>query len=308
MIKLYKHKFTIGFILFLTILTINVSALEKGNPSVSYYGNELILPDGKKVELGNGYIALFINGTLVTDYEIIIKNGTYMAPVRLISQELSASVSWNQAKGEVSITKGDSRTVLTIGSDKIIVNGKETAMEHPAIIYKDLAYAPLSFFSEILGATVIVAPEMDRDYIYYYDTRMPVSPENTIIRDTTNIIIDESYDNTKAPTMEEAMARAKEICLEGLGYFRESLNENLINSGEEPGRFDGELNGIEAEINRMLYIGEVSRFYKFTIGPYDILYDKYNGKLFFIIYSSGIIIEEVDVHYKGLFIPVFIVG
>ena len=43
---------------------------------------------------------------------------------------------------------------------------------------------------------------------------------------------------------------------------------------------DEEFKSIEKEINRMMYIGEISRYYKFNIGPYDILYDKYNGNIF----------------------------
>ena len=58
----------------------------------------------------------------------------------------------------------------------------------------------------------------------------------------------------------------------------------------------------------MLYIGEVSRFYKFTIGPYDILYDRINDGIFFIIHGSNTTIKEFDVNDPSLYIYTFIVG
>ncbi len=58
----------------------------------------------------------------------------------------------------------------------------------------------------------------------------------------------------------------------------------------------------------MMYIGEVSRFYKFTIGPYDILFDRINHKIFFVIYSSSTTVKEVKINDSGLYLPIFIVG
>jgi len=80
------------------------------------------------------------------------------------------------------------------------------------------------------------------------------------------------------------------------------------NLNEDPNRFDDEFKSIEKEINRMMYIGEVSRFYKFTIGPYDILFDRINHNLFFVIHSSGTTVKEMNINDPGLYLPIFIVG
>ena len=42
----------------------------------------------------------------------------------------------------------------------------------------------------------------------------------------------------------------------------------------------------------MIYIGEVSKYYKFTIGVYDVLLDRISGKMYFVIYSSDTLIRE----------------
>lgn len=167
---------------------------------------------------------------------------------------------------------------------------------------------PLRFIAQNLDATVTYALRLGNEYPYYYDTSMPISPANTLIRDYPNIIIDEKYDINQTISKEEARKEVQKVCMIGLDSFKKNLKERLILSGESPERFDNDFKSIETEINRMLYIGEVSRYYKFTIGAYDILFDKYNHNIFFQIYSSGIIVKKVDPNDITLFMLVFIVG
>ncbi len=287
---------------------VQASAIEKGNPAALYSSDRIILSNGTEVDLQENAALLFLNGTPITDYETIIRNDRALVPVRLIAQELGAAVDWDGSKRTVTIKKTQKEIVLTIDSNAAFVNEAEIDLGYPAIIYKDLTYVPLRFVAENLDASVDYSSELSPDFTYYYDTLMPVSPANTIIRDFANIIIDEKYDFSHSVTVEEAMKKTQAVCLEGLENFSKSLRQNLENAKENPHRFDSELAGIKKEIDRMLYIGEVSRFYKFTIGPYDILYDRINDKIFFIIYSSGTTVKEVDVNDTSLYFPVFIVG
>ena len=294
-------------ILCTNISLVNASYIEKGNPA-AIYSDRIILSNGNEVDLNEYTTLLFLNGTLITDYEIIIRNDRALVPVRLIAQELGASVDWNESNRVVSITKSQKEIVLAIDSNVAFVNGIEINLDYPAIIYKDLTYVPLRFVAENLDATVHYSPgqSLSPKYTYYYDTQMPVSPANTIIRNFANIIIDQKYDFSDLITKEEAMKKTQEICLEGLENFTKSMRENLVNLNENPNR--NEFKVIKKEIDRMMYIGEVSRFYKFTIGPYDILFDRINHKIFFVIYSSGTTVKEVDINDTGLYLPIFIVG
>ena len=269
-------------------------------------GDTILMLNGQLTDANS--TLLFINGTLIADYEIIIRNGRALAPLGLISKEFGASADWDGIKREVRITKHRTEIDLTIDSDIAFVNGVETELDCPAILYKDSVYAPLRFVAENLGALVQYSSRLSPEHTYYHDTQMPVSPANTIIRDYANILIDEKHNFSGSVTMEEAMIKTRKICLEGLDNFFQKLRANLADSNENPDRFNGEYEIIKREINRMLYIGEVSRFYKFTIGPYDILFDRINAKIYFIIYSSGTIVKEVDINDAGLFMPVFIVG
>jgi hypothetical protein len=287
---------------------VNASDLEKGNPTATYTFESIILSNGNKIDMDANATLLFLNGTLISDYEIIIRNDRSLVPLRLISQELGASVDWDGSKREVKITKYQTEIILMIDNDIALVNGIEIALDYPAILYKDLTYVPLRFVAENLDALVQYSSRLSPEFTYYYDTQMPVSPANIIIRDYANIIIDEKYDFSDSVTMEEAMKKTQEVCLEGLDNFIQSLRANLADSNENPDRFNGEYESIKREINRMLYIGEVSRFYKYTIGPYDIMFDRINERIFFVIYSSGIIVQEADINDAGLFMPIFIVG
>ena len=58
----------------------------------------------------------------------------------------------------------------------------------------------------------------------------------------------------------------------------------------------------------MIYIGEVSKFYRYTLGPYDVLYDRTDGKIYFQIYSGETIIKEMDVNDPDLYMGIFIIG
>lgn len=291
------------------ISLVNASDIEKGNPAANYSYDGIILPNDDEVDLNEYATLLFLNGTLITDYEIIIRNDRALVPVRLIAEELGASVDWDGSNKVVTITKSQKEIILTIDNNVAFVNGVKVDLDYPAIIYQDLTYVPLRFVAENLDATVQYSPRwLSPEYTYYYDTQMPVSPADTIIRDFANIIIDEKYDFSDSITSEEAMKKTQEICLEGLENFSKSMRENLVNLNEDPNRFDDEFKSIKKEIDRMMYIGEISRFYKFTIGPYDILFDRMNDNIFFVIYSSSTIVKEVDVNDTGLYMPIFIVG
>lgn len=306
-------KTILSFALIITLVLLNTNGvyaadLEKGNPVGDYRHDSIDLPDGQTIELKDNQTLLFINGTLAADHNLIIRNDRSLVPVRLISQELGGVVDWDGNKRMVTIQKNQDEINLTINKDKAFVNDKEITLDYPAILYNDLTYVPLRFVAENLNATVKWAPRLGDEYKCYYDTKMPISPADTIIRDFPNIIIDEKYDSEKAITKDKAMEKAKETCMEGLENFKESTIKNLIDAGENPERLDEEFKSIEKEINRMMYIGEISRYYKFTIGPYDILYDKYNENIFFQKYSSATIVEKVDINDKALYMDIFIVG
>ena len=69
---------------------------------------------------------------------------------------MGAEVSWDEAARKVTIVSADKATtiVITIDSDKAMVNDKEVELDSAAFIENDRTYTPIRFISESLGAKV----------------------------------------------------------------------------------------------------------------------------------------------------------
>lgn len=86
-----------------------------------------------------------------------IKNGTTMVPVRYVSEELLADVSWNAATREVTIVDSisDVNIVLAVGSNSAAVNGQSVTLDAAAELQSGSVFVPVRFIAEALGAEVI---------------------------------------------------------------------------------------------------------------------------------------------------------
>lgn len=84
----------------------------------------------------------------------VIMGGRTMVPLRGVVDALGATLEWRPATRQV-LVKLDGKTVLlTIGSKKAIVNGKETMLDVPPCIANGRTLIPLRFVSEGLGLKV----------------------------------------------------------------------------------------------------------------------------------------------------------
>lgn len=97
---------------------------------------------------------------------ITVKNTTFV-PLRYVSEELDAEVKWTKGSNRIVVIDditGD-EIVLTVGSKKATVAGKEVTMVESAYVGKDgKTYVPLRFMAESLGATV--DKEQETGWIY----------------------------------------------------------------------------------------------------------------------------------------------
>lgn len=97
---------------------------------------------------------------------ITVKNTTFV-PLRYVSEELDAEVKWTKGSNRIVVIDditGD-EIVLTVGSKKATVAGKEVMMVESAYVGKDgKTYVPLRFMAESLGATV--DKEQETGWIY----------------------------------------------------------------------------------------------------------------------------------------------
>lgn len=291
--------FILVFVLVLSMsMNISMAKLDETGAKGISFGTDrgpedaIIRIADKTYPVKNGTI-LFINGEIIPDAEVIMDSGKAMLPLRLIAEKLGYELGWNGAEKKVTLKKADNMIDLSPNKDEM------------AKLIKNTTYVSPDFVEKNLAESALVTESLGDDFKKFYETQMPITQDKTIERSLRNVIIDEKYEYKDNISSDEAMKLVKEKCLEGLKNFEKVMKEK---AKDEPNRFDDDIKLIEKDINRMIYIGEVSKFYRYTIGPYDVLYDRTDGKIYFQIYSSETYIKEMDVNDENLYMPIFIVG
>lgn len=82
------------------------------------------------------------------------KSGRSLVPLRFVSENLGATVTWNGQKKQATINKGNQKIVLTEGSKVIYVNNQKRTIDVPAEVRYGTTFVPLRFITEVLGASV----------------------------------------------------------------------------------------------------------------------------------------------------------
>ena len=112
-------------------------------------------PNAAPPASGEGAPVVYLDSRKL-DFEVdpIIEDDRTLVPLRAIFEAMGAAVSWNEATKTVIATKGNDSVVLTIGSNRPIVNGNEVVIDVAAKIVQDRTMAPLRFVGEAYGGTV----------------------------------------------------------------------------------------------------------------------------------------------------------
>ncbi|WP_411347405.1 family 10 glycosylhydrolase [Paenibacillus sp. WLX2291] len=77
-----------------------------------------------------------------------------MVPLRLISENLGATIGWNQQTSTVTINSGKNKLVLTSGQPTATVNGTSVSLDTSVQMKGGRVMVPLRFIGEGLGLTV----------------------------------------------------------------------------------------------------------------------------------------------------------
>lgn len=140
-----------------------------------------------------------LNGIIVNDHIVYsdvypyIKNSRTYVPIRFIAEELGYDVKWDGANKKVTMTSDGTTVELTIGSNKMMVNGKAVLLDAPAEIRDDRTFVPLRAIAEAFGEKVDYSSDYKAVYIgdnpkynafykvvYYYEKKDTVISEYTI--------------------------------------------------------------------------------------------------------------------------------
>ena len=138
-------------------------------------------------------VSIVLDGqTLESDIPAFIVDNRTLVPVRIVSENLGAQVTWKQDTRQVQIETGDTSITLTIGSSQALVNGAAVELYDgvpatmAAVDRLTRTMVPLRFVSEQLGAqvefdnetstvTITTAPEPT------YDVSVPALGEDGVL-------------------------------------------------------------------------------------------------------------------------------
>ena len=118
--------------------------------------------DDLQIEYDNGIVKhtdgianlVFINGDVIPEADAIIKNGTTLVPLRVISERLHANVNWNSKTRTAEIQKGNVSISVPVGKKYIEVNGKTIETGTESRMINSMTYVPLRAISSCFGANV----------------------------------------------------------------------------------------------------------------------------------------------------------
>ncbi|MFD0867850.1 N-acetylmuramoyl-L-alanine amidase [Chlamydia abortus] len=100
-------------------------------------------------------IPLYLNGKkLNPEVASRIMNDTTMVPIRIVSEELGAKVSWTQEEQKVTIQKSNSEMLLWIDKSYASIDGKGYPLEVSPVNIEGNTLVPVRFVAENLGLQV----------------------------------------------------------------------------------------------------------------------------------------------------------
>jgi len=112
-------------------------------------------PSAGSIKYNANNIGIKINGEYVkVDPTAHSVNSNTFIPLRGVFEAMGATVNWNQAAKQVTITKDETVVKLTVGNKIAIINGREKRMGTASFSKDGSTFVPLRFASEALGAKV----------------------------------------------------------------------------------------------------------------------------------------------------------
>lgn len=141
----------------LSLLLPTALAAPNGDLDMEFYSQSNKRYESTRASVVN----LTLDGSpLLSDVPAVIWQSRTMIPVRLVSEQMGATVSWVDETDQVIVRRGSTTIVLTLGSATALVNGQPVTLYDsiPATVGRlsgvERTMVPLRFVSEQLGCTV----------------------------------------------------------------------------------------------------------------------------------------------------------
>jgi hypothetical protein len=107
-----------------------------------------------RFQIGNNDVV--VNNKYKSPLEVspLIKSGNTLVPLRFISENLDAKITWNGDKQQIIIEQTNKTMILTVGSTVAYVNGSVKSLEVAPEIINGNTMVPVRFVSETFDTTV----------------------------------------------------------------------------------------------------------------------------------------------------------
>ena len=155
-------KFTMAFICD-TAGTVEVESFVTVKDAAKYYTGQHVIQvvdEPKETEkiviMSIGSAQMIVNNDVVkNDAAPVIQNGRTYVPLRALSNIFDAQCDYNAETQQITITRGDTEIVMTIGAEQYTLNGNATAMDAPAYINDaGRTMVPVRFIANAFGAVI----------------------------------------------------------------------------------------------------------------------------------------------------------
>lgn len=137
--KFSKRITMLLILIFLCLPVLSISVQAQAQPQITIY------MDGKKV---NSDVPPYVIPNL----------NTTMVPLRVISENLGASVAWTQSSKTVQISATGLKLTMTVGQKYAFVNGEKVPLDASVQVRSSRVMVPLRFVSVQLGLKVTYVP------------------------------------------------------------------------------------------------------------------------------------------------------
>ncbi len=94
-------------------------------------------------------IFLLSGEPLEMDVEPYLEEGTLMVPFRQIAELAEGEVGWDAVSRQVTYSDLEREMLITIGSETVLVNGEEIALQQPAVIVQDRTMVPVELLEHL---------------------------------------------------------------------------------------------------------------------------------------------------------------
>nr|WP_294682143.1 stalk domain-containing protein [uncultured Anaerotignum sp.] len=117
-------------------------------------GFEISYDDGTVKYADDAALLMMVNGDFVSNANAIIKNGSTLVPLRVVSERLQAAVAWEAKTKTITIKKGGDTIIMQIGNRTAKLNQRAFQMNQAPQIVGGYTYVPIRAVAESFNADV----------------------------------------------------------------------------------------------------------------------------------------------------------